>query len=82
MAEAVFRPPKRKRRVYESYVSPLPIPLGQDCGPNKDFKMFQAEMINNSVVVRSAEDMAQLYRKVCVGSPEPASSPATLRHRL
>lgn len=49
--------------MYESYVSPLPIPLGQDCGPNKDFKMFQAEMINNSVVVRSAEDMAQLYRK-------------------
>uniref|UniRef100_A0A8C3XC04 tRNA-splicing endonuclease subunit Sen2 n=1 Tax=Catagonus wagneri TaxID=51154 RepID=A0A8C3XC04_9CETA len=63
MAEAVFRPPKRKRRVYESYVSPLPIPLGQDCGPDKDFRIFQAEMINSSVVVRGAEDMAQLYRK-------------------
>ncbi|XP_057561271.1 tRNA-splicing endonuclease subunit Sen2 isoform X3 [Hippopotamus amphibius kiboko] len=61
MAEAVFRPPKRKRRVYESYESPLPIPFGQDCGPKKDFRMFRAEMINNNVIVRNAEDMEQLY---------------------
>ncbi|XP_065741595.1 tRNA-splicing endonuclease subunit Sen2 isoform X3 [Phocoena phocoena] len=63
MAEAVFRPPKRKRRVYESYESPLPIPFGQDCGPRKDFRIFRAEMINNNVIVRNAEDMEQLYGK-------------------
>ncbi|XP_073643820.1 peroxisome proliferator-activated receptor gamma isoform X3 [Tursiops truncatus] len=63
MAEAVFRPPKRKRRVYESYESPLPIPFGQDCGPKKDFRIFRAEMINNNVIVRNAEDMEQLYGK-------------------
>ncbi|XP_045846974.1 tRNA-splicing endonuclease subunit Sen2 isoform X2 [Meles meles] len=61
MAEAVFRAPKRKRRVYESYESPLPIPFGQDRGPKQDFKVFAAELINNSVIVRNAEDMEQLY---------------------
>lgn len=63
MAEAVFRAPKRKRRVYESYDSPLPIPFGQDQGPRKEFRVFQAEMISNNVVVRGAEDMEQLYGK-------------------
>ncbi|KAM9737124.1 LOW QUALITY PROTEIN: tRNA-splicing endonuclease subunit Sen2-like [Dama dama] len=61
MAEAVFRPPKRKRRVHESYESPLPIPCGQDHGPEKDFRIFQAEMINSHVIVRGLEDMEQLY---------------------
>ncbi|XP_025777857.1 tRNA-splicing endonuclease subunit Sen2 isoform X3 [Puma concolor] len=63
MAEAVFHAPKRKRRVYESYESPLPIPFGQDGGPKKDFKIFTAEMINNNVIVRNAEDIEQLYGK-------------------
>ncbi|XDC85262.1 hypothetical protein R6Z07F_016435 [Ovis aries] len=63
MAEAVFRPPKRKRRVHDSYESPLPIPCGQDCGPEKDFRIFRAEMINSHVIVRGLEDMEQLYRK-------------------
>ncbi|XP_031238866.1 tRNA-splicing endonuclease subunit Sen2 isoform X2 [Mastomys coucha] len=63
MAEAVFRAPKRKRRVYESYQSPLPIPFGQDQGPRKEFRIFQAEMISNNVVVRGTEDMEQLYGK-------------------
>lgn len=63
MAEAVFRAPKRKRRVYESYESPLPIPFGQDQGPRKEFRIFQAEMISNNVVVRGTEDMEQLYGK-------------------
>lgn len=80
MAEAVFRAPKRKRRVYESYESPLPIPFGQDRGPKQDFKVFAAELINNSVIVRNAEDMEQLYGRVsargfvmaALDSPEPA----------
>uniref|UniRef100_A0A2K5DAS6 tRNA-splicing endonuclease subunit Sen2 n=1 Tax=Aotus nancymaae TaxID=37293 RepID=A0A2K5DAS6_AOTNA len=61
MAEAVFHAPKRKRRVYETYESPLPIPFGQDHGPQKEFKIFHAEMINNNVIVRNAEDIEQLY---------------------
>lgn len=44
--------------MYESYESPFPIPFGQ-----KDFKIFRAEMINNNVVVRNAEDIEQLYGK-------------------
>uniref|UniRef100_A0A5F9CV65 tRNA-intron lyase n=1 Tax=Oryctolagus cuniculus TaxID=9986 RepID=A0A5F9CV65_RABIT len=63
MAEAVFHAPKRRRRVHESYESPWPIPLAQDCGPQSEFRMFRAEMINNSVVVRSPEDIGQLYGK-------------------
>ncbi|XP_023074178.1 tRNA-splicing endonuclease subunit Sen2 isoform X2 [Piliocolobus tephrosceles] len=63
MAEAVFHAPKRKRRVYETYESPLPIPFGQDHGPQKEFKIFRAEMINNNVIVRNAEDIEQLYGK-------------------
>ncbi|XP_070289709.1 tRNA-splicing endonuclease subunit Sen2 [Myotis yumanensis] len=58
MAEAFFHAPKRKRRVYENYESPFPIPFGQ-----KDFKIFRAEMINNNVIVRDAEDIEQLYGK-------------------
>nr|XP_019588235.1 PREDICTED: tRNA-splicing endonuclease subunit Sen2 isoform X3 [Rhinolophus sinicus] len=63
MAEAVFHAPKRKRRVYENYESPFPIPFGPNCGPKKDFKIFHAEMINNNVIVRNAEDIEQLYGK-------------------
>ncbi|XP_008571096.1 PREDICTED: tRNA-splicing endonuclease subunit Sen2 isoform X3 [Galeopterus variegatus] len=63
MAEAVFHAPKRKRRVYESYESPLPIPFGQDHGPKKEFRIFRAEMINNNVIVKNAEDIEQLYGK-------------------
>ncbi|XP_066207143.1 tRNA-splicing endonuclease subunit Sen2 [Saccopteryx leptura] len=63
MAEAVFHVPKKKRRVYENYESPFPIPFGQNCGPKKDFKVFHAEMINNHVIVRNAEDIEQLYGK-------------------
>nr|KAF6335952.1 tRNA splicing endonuclease subunit 2 [Pipistrellus kuhlii] len=58
MAEAIFHAPKRKRRVYENYESPFPIPFGQ-----KDFRIFRAEMINNNVIVRNAEDFEQLYGK-------------------
>lgn len=81
MAEAVFRPPKRKRRVHDSYESPLPIPCGQDRGPEKDFRIFRAEMINSHVIVRGLEDMEQLYRKVGVGSsarPLPHSPEAAV----
>ncbi|XP_069340069.1 tRNA-splicing endonuclease subunit Sen2 [Eulemur rufifrons] len=63
MAEAVFHAPKRKRRVYENYESPWPIPFDQDQSPKKEFRIFHAEMINNNVIVRNTEDIQQLYGK-------------------
>lgn len=56
MTEAIFHPPKRKKRVYESYDSPFPI-----CG--SDFKICQAEIINNNVIVKNPEDIERLYSK-------------------
>ncbi|NXO80166.1 SEN2 endonuclease, partial [Sitta europaea] len=58
MAEAVFRPPRRKRRVFESYEAPFPVDVG-----GKDFRLCQAEIINNNVIVRDPKDIEQLYNK-------------------
>ncbi|NXI98941.1 SEN2 endonuclease, partial [Psophia crepitans] len=58
MAEAVFHPPRRKRRVFESYESPFPVDAG-----GKDFRICQAEIINNNVIVRDPEDIERLYNK-------------------
>ncbi|PKU35298.1 trna-splicing endonuclease subunit sen2 [Limosa lapponica baueri] len=58
MAEAVFHPPRRKRRVFESYESPFPVDVG-----GKDFRICYAEIINNNVIVRNPEDIEQLYNK-------------------
>ncbi|XP_027521818.1 tRNA-splicing endonuclease subunit Sen2 isoform X1 [Corapipo altera] len=58
MAEAVFHPPRRKRRVFESYEGPFPVDVG-----GKDFRMCQAEIINNNVIVKNPEDIEQLYNK-------------------
>ncbi|XP_006879402.1 PREDICTED: tRNA-splicing endonuclease subunit Sen2-like [Elephantulus edwardii] len=63
MAEAVFYPPKRKRKVCEHYESPFPIPFDQDHVPKKEFKMCHAEMMNNNIIVRNEEDIEQLYGK-------------------
>ncbi|NWX09474.1 SEN2 endonuclease, partial [Caloenas nicobarica] len=58
MAEAVFHPPRRKRRVFETYDSPFPVDVG-----GKDFRMCRAEIINNNVIVSNPEDIEQLYNK-------------------
>ncbi|KAK2534418.1 Tsen2 [Columba guinea] len=58
MAEAVFHPPRRKRRVFETYDAPFPVGVG-----GKDFRMCRAEIINNNVIVRNPEDIEQLYNK-------------------
>uniref|UniRef100_A0A4X2L841 tRNA-splicing endonuclease subunit Sen2 n=1 Tax=Vombatus ursinus TaxID=29139 RepID=A0A4X2L841_VOMUR len=63
MAEAIFHAPKRKRRVYESYESPFPIPFCQEVTLQRDFKVYRAEIINNNVIVRNAEAIKQLYGK-------------------
>lgn len=59
MAEAVFHPPRRKRRIFESYDSPFPVAVG-----GKDFRMCRAEILNNNVIVRNPEDIELLYNKV------------------
>ncbi|KAM8931108.1 tRNA-splicing endonuclease subunit Sen2 [Pelodytes ibericus] len=60
--QGMFHAPRRKRIVYESYESPFPIPLAHDsCA--KDFKICQAEIINNYVIVRNIEDIELLYTK-------------------
>ncbi|KAM6300947.1 tRNA-splicing endonuclease subunit Sen2 [Aegotheles albertisi] len=58
MAEAAFHPPRRKRRVFESYDSPFPVDVG-----GKGFRVCQAEILNNNVIVRNPEDVEQLYNK-------------------
>ncbi|NXM77293.1 SEN2 endonuclease, partial [Serilophus lunatus] len=58
MAEAAFHPPRRKRRVFECYEAPFPVDVG-----GKDFRICQAEIINNNVVVRNPQDIEQLYNK-------------------
>nr|XP_005309127.1 tRNA-splicing endonuclease subunit Sen2 isoform X2 [Chrysemys picta bellii] len=63
MAEAVFHAPRRKRRVFESYDSPFPIPASQEDICGNDFKLYQAEIINNNVIVRNPKDIEQLYSK-------------------
>lgn len=64
MAEAAFRPPRRKRRVFECYQAPFPVGAG-----GGDFRMCRADMVNNSVVVRSPEDVERLYNKVLPALP-------------
>ncbi|XP_043834895.1 tRNA-splicing endonuclease subunit Sen2 [Dromiciops gliroides] len=63
MAEAVFHAPKRKRRVYETYESPFPIPFCEEVTLQRDFNVYRAEIINNNVIVRNAEAIKQLYGK-------------------
>ncbi|XP_018095842.1 tRNA splicing endonuclease subunit 2 L homeolog isoform X2 [Xenopus laevis] len=62
MSKATFHAPKRKRKVYESYESPFPIPLAHDHS-SRDFHICQAEILNNHVIVRSTEDIELLYGK-------------------
>lgn len=64
MAEAVFHPPRRKRKVYESYDSPFPISPSVEGSHGKVYKMCRAELINNNVIVKNPEDIEQLYSKV------------------
>ncbi|XP_032628451.1 tRNA-splicing endonuclease subunit Sen2 isoform X1 [Chelonoidis abingdonii] len=63
MVEAVFHAPRRKRRVFESYDSPFPIPASPEDICGKYFKIYQAEIINNNVIVRNSKDIEQLYSK-------------------
>uniref|UniRef100_A0A8D0KL28 tRNA-splicing endonuclease subunit Sen2 n=1 Tax=Salvator merianae TaxID=96440 RepID=A0A8D0KL28_SALMN len=63
MAEAVFCPPRRKRRVYESYDSPFPIPSSEESIYERDYKICRAEIINNNVIVKNSEDIQKLYSK-------------------
>ncbi|XP_078517544.1 tRNA-splicing endonuclease subunit Sen2 isoform X1 [Lissotriton helveticus] len=59
MCEAVFQPPRRKRKVYESYEAPFPIPFSQE----EEFRLCRGQIINNHVLVSSPGDMVHLYAK-------------------
>uniref|UniRef100_A0A803JXK5 tRNA-splicing endonuclease subunit Sen2 n=1 Tax=Xenopus tropicalis TaxID=8364 RepID=A0A803JXK5_XENTR len=62
MSKATFHAPKRKRKVYEPYESPFPIPLAHD--PScREFRICRAEIVNNHVIVRSLGDIELLYGK-------------------
>eukprot|EP00062_Callorhinchus_milii_P017613 gi/632970206/ref/XP_007901521.1/ PREDICTED: tRNA-splicing endonuclease subunit Sen2 [Callorhinchus milii] len=61
MAEAVFRPPKRRRRVYEAYEAPFPVPLSQEESLGKEPRHYEAEILNNYVIVRKPDDITALY---------------------
>lgn len=64
MAEAIFHPPRRKRKVYESYDSPFPVSAPQDGVYGRGDKICQAEIINKNVIVKNPEDIEQLYCRV------------------
>ncbi|XP_070793102.1 tRNA-splicing endonuclease subunit Sen2 isoform X1 [Pituophis catenifer annectens] len=63
MAEAVFHPPRRKRKVYESYDSPFPISPSVEGSHGRVYKVCRAELINNNVIVKNPEDIEQIYSK-------------------
>ncbi|XP_013913462.1 PREDICTED: tRNA-splicing endonuclease subunit Sen2 isoform X2 [Thamnophis sirtalis] len=63
MAEAIFHPPRRKRKVYESYDSPFPISPSVEGNHGRVYKMCRAELINNNVILKNPEDIEQLYSK-------------------
>ncbi|XP_068107895.1 tRNA-splicing endonuclease subunit Sen2 isoform X2 [Hyperolius riggenbachi] len=87
MSQAVFHAPRRKRRVYESYESPFPIPMSHDSCV-KEFRVCQAEMVHHSVIVRNLEEIELLYGKGFFGKgilsrsrPEYNIDQAELRSR-
>uniref|UniRef100_A0A8C6YG64 tRNA-splicing endonuclease subunit Sen2 n=1 Tax=Naja naja TaxID=35670 RepID=A0A8C6YG64_NAJNA len=63
MAEAVFHPPRRKRKVYESYDSPFPLSPSIEGSHGRVYKMCRGDLINNNVIVKNPEDIEQLYSK-------------------
>ncbi|PIN99535.1 hypothetical protein AB205_0047590, partial [Aquarana catesbeiana] len=73
MSQAIFHAPRRKRKVYESYESPFPLPLSHDSYA-KDFRICQAEIINNFIIVRNLEDILLLYGK-SIPKSEARNSP-------
>ncbi|XP_051777443.1 tRNA-splicing endonuclease subunit Sen2 isoform X1 [Erpetoichthys calabaricus] len=63
MAEAVFQAPKRRLKVYESYLAPFPIHTSSDEGKTKVHKVYRAELFNQHVIVTDPEDIEALYAR-------------------
>ncbi|XP_063072681.1 tRNA-splicing endonuclease subunit Sen2 [Engraulis encrasicolus] len=61
--EAVFQPPKRRARVYESYEGPLPVPTSQQNVTQPHKLIFKAELVNNRVIVKEPAHIHNLYTK-------------------
>ncbi|XP_058844457.1 tRNA-splicing endonuclease subunit Sen2 [Acipenser ruthenus] len=61
MAEAIFHPPKRRPKVYESYIAPFPVPTSQEEAGLTELRVYRAEIINQHVIVRDPEEIEALY---------------------
>ncbi|MGH0173175.1 UNVERIFIED_CONTAM: hypothetical protein FKN15_064982 [Acipenser sinensis] len=62
MAEAIFHPPKRRPKVYESYIAPFPVPTSQEEAGLTELRVYRAEIINQHVIVRDPEEIEALYQ--------------------
>ncbi|KAL7837585.1 hypothetical protein SRHO_G00272960 [Serrasalmus rhombeus] len=60
--EAVFQAPKRRSKVYESFESPLPVPITKEASSPQSL-IYKAEVINQHVIVREPDHIQALYGK-------------------
>ncbi|TSK45806.1 tRNA-splicing endonuclease subunit Sen2 [Bagarius yarrelli] len=61
--EAVFHPPKRRPKVYESFEAPFPVSFSNDCPPEQHIQIYKAELVHQHVIVRESEHIQALYGK-------------------
>ncbi|MCJ8744472.1 hypothetical protein PDJAM_G00119130 [Pangasius djambal] len=61
--EAIFHPPKRRPKVYESFEAPLPVPFSKDSPSEQQIDLYKAELIHQHVLVRESEHIQALYGK-------------------
>ncbi|KAI5607599.1 tRNA-splicing endonuclease subunit Sen2, partial [Silurus asotus] len=61
--EAIFRPPKRRTKVYESFEAPLPVPFSKDSPSEQQIEIYKAELVHQHVIVRGSEHIQALYGK-------------------
>ncbi|XP_066526877.1 tRNA-splicing endonuclease subunit Sen2 [Hoplias malabaricus] len=59
--EAVFQAPKRRPKVYETFESPLPVPINEESSPPQINLVYKAEIINQHVVVQEPNHIQALY---------------------
>lgn len=61
MTEAVFQAPKRRAKVYESFVAPLPVSLGAE---DEEPIIYRADLISHHVTVTDPAHILPLYERV------------------
>ncbi|XP_026076531.1 tRNA-splicing endonuclease subunit Sen2 isoform X1 [Carassius auratus] len=60
MTEAVFQAPKRRAKVYESFVAPLPVSLGAE---DEEPIIYRADLISHHVTVTDPAHILPLYER-------------------